>query len=988
MANSKPISSLIGHTVGGRYKIEGLLGQGGMSTVYKAFDPNLQRPVAVKIIHPHLSRDPEFVRRFEQEAAAVAQLRHPNIIQVYDFNHDGDIYYMVLDYVPGKTLKDWLRTLDTAKRRFPVDDSIRIMAIVCQAAAYAHQQGLIHRDLKPANLILTPKGQPILMDFGVTKMLDGTEYTATGTIVGTAKYMSPEQACGEHPDERSDIYSLGVMLYELVAGQPPFEADTTVAVLMKHVNEPVPDIRQVQRDIPNELVEIIEKALAKDPNDRFQTASELAAALKVVYGLTRTAASTGDVQQTVRSNNQESAQPAPAKSTPATGKSSPAASTRSFRPGRPVVWLFGAAAIGLILLLSLGVIILFTRLFQSPDQAEEALAGGAEQTLPSSRRMVRIDHDTYTIGLAGPDQDHMPPQQIELTEFWIDQYEVTNAQYADFLAATDRQSPPNWPGEKIPAGQEEHPVKGVSWESAAAYCEWANKRLATEAEWEVAARGLDSRLYPWGDKQNAVQLPRSGTYEVGTKLTNQSPFGVFDMAGNVWEWVGETYAPVGDGNRVLRGGANDLLKDMAFRLEGDPNLPTMVASAGIRCAAEQVNVVEVENITNDDIFYQDSFANPGSGWPIQADGNLYFGYHPPDFYHFEVSTANNYTVISRPPDVSEGTIEAEVQVDHTDTERGNFRYGLVLRRLANDQYYAFTVSSRRGMWYVLKKNSFGVGTVAEGTVDTLRGFAPPGFTPDKSDTLRVDASGPNFVFYINGQLVAEVSDPDYPSGEVGFFVENFNETLSHIHYDSLTIRKLDRIRSVVDAGILYQDSFEDPNSGWPALAEETRIFGYHPPDFYHVESSVTDNVAVISRKPDFDDVTVETEVLVDHTDTESSDFRYGLAVRRSADNQYYAFTVSSRQGTWQVLKSTPAGLEILTEGRVDTLKGFAPPGFTPDKTDVLKVNASGPDFVFYINGESVAEVSDPDYVSGEVGFFVETFDESLAHVHYDSLTIR
>ena len=126
---------------------------------------------------------------------------------------------------------------------------------------------------------------------------------------------------------------------------------------------------------------------------------------------------------------------------------------------------------------------------------------------------------------------------------------------------------------------------------------------------------------------------------------------------------------------------------------------------------------------------------------------------------------------------------------------------------------------------------------------------------------------------------------------------------------------------------------------------------------------MTNNVAVISQKPDFDDLTVETEVLVDHTDTDSSDFRYGLAVRRSADNQYYAFTVSSRQGRWQVLKSTPAGLETLAEGRVDTLKGFAPPGFTPDKTDVLKVEASGPDFVFYINGESVAEVNDPDYVT-------------------------
>jgi serine/threonine-protein kinase len=236
-----------------------------MSTVYRATDPNLRRIVAIKLIHPHLSSDPQFVRRFEQEAAAVAQLRHPNIIQVYDFNHDDGLYYMVLEYVPGETLETRLTRLNQANQRFSLDETIRIMATICEAVAYAHRQGMIHRDLKPANVMLNEQEQPVLMDFGVAKMLGDTHHTTAGTVVGTALYMAPEQARGERPDERADIYSLGVMLYEMVTGQPPFQADSAISIMMKHATQPVPDIRQINKDTPDLLGGVIEKALAKDP---------------------------------------------------------------------------------------------------------------------------------------------------------------------------------------------------------------------------------------------------------------------------------------------------------------------------------------------------------------------------------------------------------------------------------------------------------------------------------------------------------------------------------------------------------------------------------------------------------------------------------------------------------------------------------------------------------------------------------------------------
>lgn len=275
-----PQSEWIGKKLGGRYEIEELLGQGGMSAVYKAMDPNLKRIVAVKMIHAHLSNDPGFVMRFEEEAAAVAKLRHPNIIQVYDFNHDDGTYYMVLEFVPGETLQDYLKRLNKDERYLPTKQAIQFAANVSDAIDYAHQRGLIHRDIKPANVMINVQGEAILMDFGIAKIIGGQKHTATGAVVGTAMYMSPEQIKGEQPDRRTDIYSLGVTLFEMVSGHPPFEADSAMTLMMMHVNDPVPDLRRINPEAPDGLVGIINKALAKNPDERYQTAAQMATALR------------------------------------------------------------------------------------------------------------------------------------------------------------------------------------------------------------------------------------------------------------------------------------------------------------------------------------------------------------------------------------------------------------------------------------------------------------------------------------------------------------------------------------------------------------------------------------------------------------------------------------------------------------------------------------------------------------------------------------
>lgn len=292
---------MVGKTVGGRYRLEHLLGQGGMSAVYKAMDPNLRRVVAVKLIHPHLSDNSEFVRRFEEEAAAVAQLRHPNIIQVYDFNHDDGMYYMVLEFVPGETLQHRLEQLNDAGRRMPYSSVVRYASGVCEAVDYAHRRGMVHRDIKPANIIIDPNDQAILMDFGIAKIVGATQHTATGAVVGTALYMSPEQIRGEKLDGRSDLYSVGVTLYEMLSGQPPFNADSVMSLMMMHLNTPAPDLRSLRPGVPEGLVKVVEKALAKDPADRYQSGAEMTAALRRELDVLQTGSATaGEAVQLIQ----------------------------------------------------------------------------------------------------------------------------------------------------------------------------------------------------------------------------------------------------------------------------------------------------------------------------------------------------------------------------------------------------------------------------------------------------------------------------------------------------------------------------------------------------------------------------------------------------------------------------------------------------------------------------------------------------------------
>jgi serine/threonine protein kinase len=268
------LHTLIGKNLG-KYRIVERLGHGGMADVYKAYHPRLDRYVAVKVLHSHLANDSEFLARFEREARAVANLRHPNIVQVFDFDIEDDIYYMVMEYVEGGTLTEHLQKLALKNEKMPLVSALNLFQQVSDALNYAHQQDMLHRDIKPANILLNDKGSVLLADFGIARIITDTRLTATGALIGTPAYMSPEQGLGEQATVSSEVYSLGVILYELVTGQVPFDADTPLAILFKHMNEPLPLPREVFPDIPNALEELILRSMAKKPEGRFISVAQM-----------------------------------------------------------------------------------------------------------------------------------------------------------------------------------------------------------------------------------------------------------------------------------------------------------------------------------------------------------------------------------------------------------------------------------------------------------------------------------------------------------------------------------------------------------------------------------------------------------------------------------------------------------------------------------------------------------------------------------------
>jgi eukaryotic-like serine/threonine-protein kinase len=267
----------VAEVIADRYELEEMVGVGGMSRVYKAHDRSLERTVALKLLHEHYAEDGDYVERFRREARAVAQLSHPGIVTVIDRGDDDGKPFIVFEYVEGENLHELLVRCGVLSIR----QVLELGGEIARALAFAHEHGLVHRDVKPQNVILSGDGRAKVTDFGIARSLDVEHgVTQTGTVMGTSSYISPEQARGERVEAASDIYSLGAVLFELLTGHPPFDGDNFVAVAMQHVSQPAPSILERRPDCPVRLARAVDRALAKQPEDRFPTMDAFAAELE------------------------------------------------------------------------------------------------------------------------------------------------------------------------------------------------------------------------------------------------------------------------------------------------------------------------------------------------------------------------------------------------------------------------------------------------------------------------------------------------------------------------------------------------------------------------------------------------------------------------------------------------------------------------------------------------------------------------------------
>ena len=670
----------------GKYRIEGVLGEGGMGIVYRGYDASLDRFAALKVMNENCRSQEEFRVRFFREARSAAALNHDNIITIYELNEDPQQPFIAMEFVEGPSLQALIRS----RQFIPFQEKLRIVTEVCQGLAHAHQRGVVHRDVKPDNILIGQDGKAKILDFGISRFVTGAgegNLTQAGTVMGSPNYMSPEQAAGETGQigVRSDIFSLGSVFFEFLTGFPPFHSQNTTAIYSRILTQPHPSLTAAFPGFPEELSRIIDRALAKNPQER-QDAAQMAADVKAFriqlpryqqeLSL-RVQELEAQLQQALSQLPDEKAsrfRMEPREGDPAdfgnllwrsrelhrhlealhknypglvtVGRphfdSSGGDSTADLpltvvlpteKKGR---WKWVAAASLVLMAAALTLFWLVPKegafgflfgdsLDQTPELSKEhkpepdldAPTGPPVKIHAKGGTMVLIPTGEFVFGSPFGEgrfdkdnnyENESPQRTLYLGDFYIDMYEVTNREFLEFCRQTARPEPPsptrdpNYTREKL-----DHPVIGVDWKAAQAFCSWAGKRLPTEMEWEKAARGSQGNIYPWGNefKPGLANLG-AGLDESefaaasGTFPDDRSPFGVMDMAGNVSEWVQDDYQLYPDnpsplpgkekGRKVARGGFFRVAKNLDSLAKASYRYPfkpeTAFAGLGFRCSAD------------------------------------------------------------------------------------------------------------------------------------------------------------------------------------------------------------------------------------------------------------------------------------------------------------------------------------------------------------------------------------------------------------------
>jgi len=589
MEMQTPIAPTI-DKIGSRYRLLKELGKGGMGEVYLAQDTLLDREVVLKFMLPQYLANPELKARFLREARVAARLKHPNLITIHDFGEDQNRAYIAMEYVDGESLKDLL-----ARKELSMKEALALILQICDGLNAAHQAGITHRDLKPANILLDKKGQVKVADFGLARLEGSTPLTQAGSIMGTVRYMSPEQVRGKELDSRSDIFSLGVMLYELLSRQLPFSGDNDFAIFEAIKQQKPEPLSRYQPDVPKDLQKILDKVLAKDREKRYQLVEELASDLKGVLPPPipmpdpkpnkKTAAIViasavilvaGLLGLWLLANQS----PAPTKTMLSITTTPDGATVLLNDDSVGVTPLQLAEELPEKIALHLqkpdyfdfDTTILLTKsrdeefsfilkrkeTAKKPPVVQEPKDPGTGTKTPALfNDMALIPAGSFLMGSADGDDDEKPERQVVLEAFYMDKYEVTVARYQRFLEATGQQAPDYWTEQ---LQRPDYPVVFVSWGDAVAYAKWAGKRLPTEAEWEYAARGGNTGIggkpnykYPWGNEASASKAnfdfkqnrwysweeARNSLKPVGSYTANG--YELFNMVGNVSEWCSSLY---------------------------------------------------------------------------------------------------------------------------------------------------------------------------------------------------------------------------------------------------------------------------------------------------------------------------------------------------------------------------------------------------------------------------------------------------------------
>ncbi|MBI5526144.1 MAG: SUMF1/EgtB/PvdO family nonheme iron enzyme [Deltaproteobacteria bacterium] len=597
--------------VGGQYEVKDKLGEGGMGMVLRGVHKLTGQEVAIKMLPPELSKDPGIRTRFINEAKTLAKLDHPNIVTLYNFLEENERFFLVMQFCPGNTLEGMVRKGGALK----VEEAVRVFKDILGALSYAHARGVIHRDIKPANIIVQNDGRVKVMDFGIARIAGAGRLTATGIAVGTVWYMSPEQIRGAELDARSDLYSLGITLYEVLTGTVPFNSESDYEVRKGHVEEVPRSPRAMRPDLPEYVEKAILKSLAKKPEERFQSSEEFAKGLDDPNSMFSGAIPVVDPRKaSVPPAPQAAAAAAPAPVTPAPVAQpvpvppvTPAAGRTpqdDIQPSKSKTGLVIGIVAGLAALVAVVVVVVVVFVVKGSGTKGGATTAGSKGPRPYADT-VPVTAGEFMMGSKTGKNDEAPPRKVFVPSFRIDKYEVTNEQYDKCVA--DKVCGEN---QKLPGqGNPKQPVVGVSWDDANTFCRWMGKRLPSEAEWERAAQPPKGEgEYPWGTfkpdclRANFIDCDLK-VKDVGFLGLGKSSFDVYDMAGNAAEWVNDWYDeraysnlpntnPKGPGSgtqRVYRGGhfrSSTMEIRKSTRMYGLPTIRNNVV--GFRCAKDSM----------------------------------------------------------------------------------------------------------------------------------------------------------------------------------------------------------------------------------------------------------------------------------------------------------------------------------------------------------------------------------------------------------------